>query len=163
MFAALALLASLAACSIPPLKDYAYPAWGFTVSCRAPMTAVETPAAPDGSRLNGVRVTAQDAGRWYIVVAADVPASIRTNDDLLSRALNDGAANAGGELANETYFATGKALGREAFVRKSGEVVARLRVFVWRGRLYGLSTSTPLGPDDALVREFLDSLRLTGT
>jgi len=63
------LLLALAACSVPPLKTYAYPVWGFSISLRAAPIVTETPGA--NGRPGGIKVEALVAGRDFLVAAAN--------------------------------------------------------------------------------------------
>jgi hypothetical protein len=153
-----ALMLALAACSVPPLKVYAYPAWGFSISLRAQPTVTETPGA--NGRPGGIKVEALVAGRDFLVAVADGSASPKSDDEILSefpQSLADG-----GTLTKQTYVATGAVTGREVLIDKPGQETQRVRIFVSHRRLYEVSAQSSLGPTDPEVDEFLDSFQLTG-
>jgi hypothetical protein len=149
---------ALAACSVPPLKTYAYPAWGFAVALRAAPTVTEIPAA-DG-HAGGIKVEALVAGRDFLVSVADGSASPKSDDQILSEFPQ--ALAAGGTLTSQTYIATGGVTGREVLIDRSGQETQRVRIFVSHRRLYEVGAQSSLGPTDPEVNEFLDSFQLTG-
>jgi hypothetical protein len=153
-------LAALAACSVPPLKEYAYPAWGFAISFRAPPTVTDIPASPDGARPHKMVATLTDAGRAYDLSVTDVSVSTKSDDVFLGEIPRSMAEGVGGALGPVTYVAAGQIVGREFKVDKPGQATARTRVFVTHRRLYEIVAQSTLGPDDPEVTTFLDSFRL---
>ena len=153
----IALLA-LTACSVPPLKTYAYPAWGFSVSLRSAPTVTNTPA-PDGHP-GGIKVESNAAGRDFLVTVADGSASTKSDDQILSEFPQFLAK--GGTLTSQTYVATGAVVGRDVLIDKPGQETQRVRIFVSHRRLYEVSAQSSLGPQDSEVNTFLDSFQLTG-
>src|SRR5437868_12486462 len=84
-FAALAAaLPALAACSVPPSKEYAYPAWGFAVSLRAAPVATTTPGRSASDPPAGFKVESMNAGRAFAVEVADGSGSAKSDDEVLS-------------------------------------------------------------------------------
>jgi hypothetical protein len=156
-------LAALAACSVPPLKPYAYPAWGFAISLRAPPKVVEIPASADGATPRRIALTLIDAGRSYDLSATDASKSTKSDDQILSEVPKAMAEGVGGTLGSETYVATGQVVGREFTIDKPGQATARVRIFVAHRRLYEIVSQSTLGPDDPEVTTFLDSFQLTGS
>lgn len=153
-----AALAALAACSVPPLKEYAYPAWGFAISFRAPPTVVDTPASASGP--HRLVATLTDAGRAYDLSVTDASASAKSDDAVLGELPQSMAQGVGGTLGPITYVATGAVVGREFKVDKPGQATARVRIFVSHRRLYEIVAQSTLGPDDPEVTTFLASFRL---
>jgi hypothetical protein len=153
------LLVALASCSVPPLKTYAYPAWGFSISLRAAPTVTLTPAAAAGGGSGGIKVEAVVAGRDFLVAVADGSASPKSDDEILSEFPESLAQ--GGTLTKQTYVATGAVTGREILIDKPGQETQRVRIFVSHQRLYEVSAQSSLGPTDPEVDEFLDSFQLT--
>ena len=158
-----AALVALSACSVPPLKPYAYPAWGFAVSFRAPPTVVETPASADGATPHSIALTLVNAGRSYDLSATDASKSAKSDDQILSDVPRSMAEGVGGTLGPQTYVATGQVVGREFKIDKPGQATARVRIFVAHRRLYEIVSQSTLGPDDPEVTTFLDSFQLTGS
>jgi hypothetical protein len=156
-----AALSALAACSVPPLKEYVYPAWGFAISFRAPPTVTDTPASPDGATPHRLALTLTNAGRSYDLSATDASKSSKSDDQILSDVPRSMAEGVGGTLGPETYVAAGAVVGREFKVDKPGQATARVRIFVAHRRLYEIVSQSTLGPDDPEVTTFLDSFRLT--
>ena len=151
------LLLALAACSVPSLKVYAYPAWGFSISLRAQPAVTETPGA--NGQAGGIKVEAVVAGRDFLVSVADGSASPKSDDEILSEFPQ--ALAQGGTLTPETYVATGAVTGREVLIDRPVQETQRVRIFVSHRRLYEVSAQSSLGPTDPEVDEFLNSFRLT--
>jgi hypothetical protein len=151
-----AALLILAACSPPPFKEYAYPAWGFAASFRAAPT--ETPTAAQSGAPAGFKAALVNAGREYAVEVADGSASAKSDDQVLSEFPNVLAQ--GGTLKGLTYVASGKVMGREMLIDKPGQATRRVRIFVSHRRLYAISAASPLGPTDREVEQFMTSFRL---
>lgn len=160
--AAAVALGVVAACSVPPQKEYAYPAWGFAASFRSPPTQSETPASADGSAGRTITVEAVDAGRDELVHVIDGSGSTKTDDQALADAPGALARSVGGAVGSMTYTASGNVTGREFQLSRPGRPAARVRIFVAGKRLYEVIAQSTLGPDDRFVTEFLDSFRLTG-
>lgn len=147
------MLLAAAACSVPPSKEYAYPAWGFAASFRAAPT--ESAASP-----RGFKVSSLNAGRALWVEVADGSASPKSDEEVL-REFPQVLAQ-GGTLVSQTYVATGKVMGRELLIDRAGQATQRVRIFVAHRRLYAISAQSPLGPKDPEVETFLTSFRLLG-
>lgn len=148
----------LTGCSIPPWKEYSYPAWGFAASFRVPPKATEaaaTPAVP-----HNIIVEANQAGRDFVVAATDASGSGKSDDEILAQVPQ--AMAQGGTLRTPTYAAIGKVVGREALIDKPGQPTERVRVFVANHVLYQIAATSPLGPDDPEVADFLGRVRLLG-
>ena len=71
-----AMSAAWACTPVPPLKEYAYPSWGFAVSFRGPPKVTDSPAASDGSTVHTLLVESSLAG---LRDAAVRPESSATN------------------------------------------------------------------------------------
>jgi hypothetical protein len=154
------LLFALTACSVPPLKTYAYPAWNFSISLRAAPTVTQQPGSTTGGPAGGIKVESNAAGRDFLVTVADGSASGKSDDEILSQFPQFLAQ--GGTLTSQTYVATGAVTGREVLIDKPGKETQRVRIFVLHQRLYEISAQSSLGPQDPEVTTFLDSFQLTG-
>jgi hypothetical protein len=155
-----ALLLALTACSVPPLKTYAYPAWGFSVSLRSAPTVTQSPASTTGGPSGGIKVESNAAGRDFLITVADGSASTKSDDQILSEFPQFLAQ--GGTLTSQTYVATGAIVGRDVLIDRPGQETQRVRIFVSHRRLYEVSAQSSLGPQDPEVNTFLDSFQLTG-
>ena len=153
-------LTLLSACSgPPPLKEYAYPAWGFAVSFRAQPKETDYPATTGGAHT--FLVESLLAGRDDLVNVIDGSASTKSDDQALSDAPAALAKYVGGTLGRMTYTASGSAMGRAFVLSRPGRPASRVRIFVWHKHLYELIAQSPLGPDDPENEKFLGSFRLT--
>jgi hypothetical protein len=155
-----AFLVGQASCSVPPLKAYAYPAWGFAVSFRAAPTETLSPARTAGGPHGGFKGESALAGRDFLVSVADGSASTMTDDQIMSGFPQ--ALAQGGKLTSQTYFASGPIVGREVLIDKPSEETQRARIFLFHRLLYEVSAKSSLGPRDAEVTAFLDSFHLLG-
>jgi hypothetical protein len=160
---AIALAATCACKPIPPLKEYAYPAWGFAVSFRGAPKQTDSPASPDGAARHTLLVESAMFGRDELVNVVDGSGSSKSDEQALSDAPASLAAAAGATLGPITYAATGKIMGREFLLNREGRPSARARIFVANKHLYEIVAQSPLGPDDREVSSFLDSFRLLGS
>ena len=157
-------LAVLAACSSPPpLKEYAYPGWGYAASFRATPKETDYPASPDGAKRHTFLVESSLAGRDDLVNVVDGSGSTKSEDQALSDAPAALASYVGGTLGPITYVATGKVVGREFLLNRPGRPAARVRVFVANQHLYEIIAQSALGPDDPETSSFLGSFRLLGS
>jgi hypothetical protein len=154
------MLLALTACSVPPLKTYAYPAWGFSISLRSAPAVTLQPATTSGGPAGGIKVESNAAGRDFVVSVADGSASGKSDDEILSQFPQFLAQ--GGKLTSQTYVATGAVTGRELLIDKPGQETQRVRIFVSHKRLYEIDAQSSLGPQDSEVTTFLDSFQLTG-
>jgi hypothetical protein len=153
-------LSLLGACSgPPPLKEYAYPAWGFAVSFRGQPMETDYPASAGGAHT--FLVESALAGRDDLVDVIDGSASTKSDDEALSEAPAALAKYVGGTLGPMTYAASGSAMGRAFVLSRPGRPQSRVRVFVWHKHLYELIAQSSLGPDDPENEAFLTSFRLT--
>jgi hypothetical protein len=159
-FVVLVALAALAACKAPPMKDYAYPKWGFVADFSAPPEATETPAKP--GQMHSLLLESKAAGRDFVVAAWE---GIRPDVtiDQIGPDLSGRAAKAmGGELGPETYASTGQGvLGREYAITRNGKPFATIRSFLANGRFYEVAAQSVLGPDDPAVKDYLALFRIT--
>ena len=155
----LALL-GLGACT-PPMKEYAYPAWGFAAAFQSDPVVTDEPASADGSRPHTLLVEASSGGRDFAVTATDASQASNSPDEMLSQAPQLVANSMGGTVDTTTYVATGAVVGREVRINKAGKPMMVLRVFVSNGRLYQVGAASVLGLGDPAVKTFLDSFRLT--
>jgi hypothetical protein len=160
---ALAVSAASGCSPPPPLKEYAYPSWGFAVSFRRPPKELDSPASSDGTKAHTFLVESSVAGRDDLVNVIDGAGSTKSEDQALSDAPAALASYVGGTLGPMTYTATGKVMGREFTIKRPGRPVARARVFVANKHLYQIIAQSPRGPDDPETSSFLDSFRLTGS
>jgi hypothetical protein len=156
----LAMLAVSACSSPPPLKEYAYPSWGFAVSFRGPPKETDHPASSDGAEAHTFLVESSVAGRDELVNVIDGSGSTKSEDQALSDAPAILASSVGGALGPMTYVATGKAMGREFLLTRPGRPAARVRVFVFNKHLYEIIAQSTRGPDDPETSSFLASFRL---
>src|SRR5476651_1777432 len=101
-----ALSVAWACTPAPPLKEYAYPSWGFAVSLRAVPKVTDTPAASDGSTIHTLLVESSLAGRDNLVNVIDGSGSAKYEDQALSDAPATLAGSVGGTLGPITYAAT---------------------------------------------------------
>src|SRR5271154_5544629 len=99
---------ALTACSPPPLKEYAYPTWGFAASFRSPPTETDTPAAADGSQPHMFQAEMNKDDRDFIASATDESASKQTPDQILAQAPITIAENARATVGPMTNVAAGK-------------------------------------------------------
>lgn len=156
----LVALAALAACRAPPMKDYAYPKWGFVADFWAPPEATETPAGP--GQLHSLLLDSRQAGRDFGVMVTEGIRPDVNIDEIGPDAAHRFAVAVGGEVGPETYAATGQGLlGREYAITKNGKPFATVRTFVSKGRFYAVGAQSVLGPDDPAVKDFLDLFRIT--
>jgi hypothetical protein len=153
------MLLALTACSVPPLKTYAYPAWNFSISLRSAPTVTQQPGTTTGGPAGGIKVESNAAGRDFVVSVADGSASGKSDDEILSQFPQFLAQ--GGKLTSQTYVATGAVTGRELLIDKPGQETERVRIFVSHKRLYEVGAQSSLGPQDPEVNTFLDSFQLT--
>src|SRR6201995_2257660 len=92
---------ALSGCSVPPLKDYAYPAWNFAVSFRAAPKVTDMPASASGPH---ARIAESHAGgRDFLVEVVDGSASAKTEDQALEDAPGNLAAATHATLGPLTY------------------------------------------------------------
>src|ERR1700722_14959861 len=156
----LAMSAAWACRPVPPLKEYAYPSWGFAVSFRGAPKETDYPASADGTKAHTFLVESALAGRDELVNVIDGSGSSKSEDQALSDAPATLASSVGGTLGPITYAATGKVIGREFLLNRQGRPPARVRVFVANKHLYEIIAQSPLGPDDREIADFLASFRL---
>ena len=159
----LAMSAVWACRPVPPLKEYAYPSWGFAVSFRGAPKETDYPASSDGTKAHTFLVESSLAGRDELVNVIDGSGSSKSEDQALSDAPATLASDVGGTLGPITYAATGKVIGREFLLNRQGRPPAHVRVFVANKHLYELIAQSPLGPDDPEITDFLALFRLTGS
>ncbi len=151
----------LPACQAPPEpKEYAYPAWGFAVSFRAPPKETDIPASADGKSAHGFLVEHATDGRDELVNVIDGSDSTKSEEQALDDAPGNLAKYVKGTLGPITYAATGKVIGREFLLTRPNKTVAIAHVFVFHKRLYEVIATSALGADDPESRRFLDSFRL---
>jgi hypothetical protein len=154
-----AVLAAVA-CSVPPPKEYDYPAWGFRISLRTPPKVTEEAAS--ASMPHNLLVEADAAGRDFVVSAGEMAGSTKNLDDLAHAAPPLIAQKLGGEIGPMTYTATAEGVvGREIAITKDGHPAATLRLFLSNGRFYEVAAQSVLGADDPEVKDFLDSFHIT--
>jgi hypothetical protein len=154
-------LVALSDCTPPPaLKEYAYPAWAFAASFRAPPTQTDTPAAADGTTAHTFLIESVLAGRDNLVNVIDGSNSTKSDDQALSDAPGVLATAVSGTLGPISYVATGAVVGREFLINRQGKPASRVRVFVSNKHLYEVISQSSLGPDDPETTAFLDSFRL---
>lgn len=157
--AAAGLVLGLAACQ-PPLKEYAYPAWGFAASFPASPKVTDQPASADGTSPHSLIVETTVAGRDFAATAADASASDKTPDQILADAPPLVAKGLGGEVTSTTYVATGGVTGREVRFSKDGKPFMVMREYVAQGHLYEIGATSILSLDDPAVKAFLNSFKL---
>ena len=157
-----AMSAAWACTPVPPLKEYAYPSWGFAVSFRGDPKVTDSPAAPDGTTVHTLLVESSLAGRDDLVNVIDGSGSTKSEDQALADAPATLASATGGAIGPITYAATGKTIGREFLLSRQGGPPARVRIFVANKHLYELIAQSSLGPDDPETTSFMASFRLLG-
>ncbi|MBV9995478.1 MAG: hypothetical protein JO127_09710 [Caulobacteraceae bacterium] len=149
------------ACAPPPaLREYAYPAWGFAASFRAPPKETDTPASPDGKSAHTFLVEGGAGGRDNLVYVIDGSSSTKSDDQALTDAPGALAKSVGGTLGPITYASSGTVMGREFLLNRHGRPASKVRIFVAGKHLYEVISQSPLGPDDSETAEFLASFRL---
>jgi hypothetical protein len=153
-----AAMFALAGCSVLPLKPFAYPAWGFAVSFRAPPTETPIPAHAAGGPRRGFRTELANMGRDLFVSVADGSGSTKGDDQVLAEFPQCLAR--GGTLKSQTYVAVGALVGREVLIDRPGQETLRERIFISHRRLYEVGAQSSLGPTDREVQDFLDSFHL---
>jgi hypothetical protein len=157
---ALAFVALCACKPAPPMKEYAYPAWGFAASFWAPPQVTETPAAP--GQPHSLMLESKQAGRDFVVSVGEGVRPGVTIDQIGPGFARRAAKNMGGELGPETYASTAqRVLGREYAIIKDGKPYATIRAYLANDRFYETGAQSVLGPDDPAVKAFLDSFRIT--
>lgn len=157
IMATLVGLVLLAAC-VPraPMKDYDYPALGFSVSFPAPPERTDVPAT--ATQPAEVLLGAESGPRDFAVSIAEVADPSRDLNSLAEDAAARMAKGLGGAASNLAYAATPEGLlGREVVITKSGQSVAKIRLYVAGGRFYILVAKSALGVDDPAVDDFLTS------
>ncbi len=157
IMATLVGLALLGAC-VPraPMKQYDYPALGFSVSFPAPPERTDVPAT--ASQPAEVLLGAESGPRDFAVSVADVADPSRSLDLLADAAAARMAKGLGGEASDQAYAATPEGLlGRELVIRRSGRSVAKIRIYLAGGRFYILVAKSALGASDPAVDDFLTS------
>ncbi len=157
-----AMAAAWACTPAPPLKEYAYPAWGFAVSLRGPPKVTDMPAAADGSTVHTLLVEASVAGRDNLVNVIDGSGSTKSEDQALSDAPATLASAVSGAIGPITYATTGQTIGREFLLSRQGRPPARVQIFVANKHLYELIAQSDRGPTDPETTNFLASFRLLG-
>jgi hypothetical protein len=155
-----AIVVGLSACSVPPMKEYAWPAWGFAVSFRGAPKQTDIPGTADGKGRHGFLIESSLAGRDDLVNVIDGTGSPKSEDQALTDAPGNIAKAAGATLGPITYAGSGAVVGREFLLTKPGRPAARARVFVFHQHLYELISQSALGPEDPESAAFLDSFRL---
>lgn len=156
IFAVLAVI--LTGCSVPPWKEYVYPAWGFAASFRVPPKVTERPATPDGSIPRNVVVEAVQGGRDMVIMVTDASTTTKSDQQILTEVPEAMARD--GKVGVPTYVAIGQVVGREVTFDKPGQSSELVRIFVANHKLYELTAQSPLGTDDTEVTDFLGRVRL---
>jgi hypothetical protein len=150
----------LAACRAPPMKDYAYPMWGFVADFSAPPEATETPPGP--GKPHALLLESKQAGRDFVVSVMEGVRPGVTIDEIAPAYARQAATAMGGEVGPETYASTGEGvLGREYAITKGGKPYFTVRSYLANGRFYEIGAQSVLGPDDPAVKTFLDTFRIT--
>jgi hypothetical protein len=150
----------MTACNAPPMKEYAYPAWGFAASFWSPPKVTDSRAS--GSEPHYLLVESEQAGRQFAVYAGEGLHADATIDAVGPDAAQRFAKAMGGEVGPMTYASTAAGvLGREFEIDRNGKPYAAVRVFIANGRFYEVGAQSVLGPDDPAAKDFLDSFRIT--
>jgi hypothetical protein len=154
---------SLASCTQAPMKDYAYPAWGFRASYPAPPKITDTPAAADGSSARTFVAATVTGGRDFGVSVNDASGSTTDIDaltDVLIPMMSKGFDAVAGTRA---YVATADGvLGREVVFSKNGRPYIDVRMFLANDKFYAVTASSDLGLDDPALKDFIISFHITG-
>ena len=159
-FAIVLVAFGVAACDAPPMKEYAYPAWGFAASFWSPPKVTDVPAS--ASEPHYLLVDREQAGRQFAVYAGEGLHADATIDAVGPDAAQRFAKAMGGEVGPMTYASTAAGvLGREFEIDRNGKAYADVRVFIANGRFYEVGAQSVLGPDDPAAKDFLDSFRIT--
>jgi hypothetical protein len=152
----------LAACmpTQRPMKEYAYPAWGFAVSLpAAPVVKAETPP-PGSTTPRTFQVEVRDANHDYVVSCTDTSLTDKSDDEILNGAPAMLAQAAGAKAGVMTYVATGKTVGREARMDIAGQAPTRVRFYVAGKTFYQVVSQSTGGVTDPEATRVLDSFRL---
>jgi hypothetical protein len=158
LVASLAL--ALAACSAPPMKAYAYRAWGFAASFWSAPQVTETPAA--AGKPHSLMVDTKQAGREFAILVEEGVRPEVTIDQIGPFFAHNTAQGLDGDVGTMTYVSTAQGvLGREFAVTQSGKPLATIRTFLANDRFYEIVAQSVLRPDDPAVKDFLDSFRIT--
>jgi hypothetical protein len=155
-------LVLLVAC-VPPagMKDYDYQALGFSVSF--PAAPKRTDVAATASQPAEVLIGAESGPRDFAVSVSEVADRSRDLDSLANDAAARMAQSLGGAASNLAYAATPQGLlGRELVITRSGQPVAKIRLYLADGRFYILVAKSALGVDDPAVEDFLTSFHTVG-
>jgi hypothetical protein len=151
---------ALAACSPPPMKEYAYPAWGFAASFWAPPQVTETAAGP--GQPHSLMLESKTLGRDLVVSVGEGVRPDVTIEQIGPNYAQRAAQAMGGEVGIMTYAATGQGTdGLEFPITKDGKPYATVRTFLANGRFYEIAAQSALGPDDPVVKDFMTAFRIT--
>lgn len=163
VFALAGLLLSACKPAPPPIKEYAYPAWGFRASFPSAPVESSKPGSADGSTPNADLVEANDGHHDFAVWAADVSKTSASLDDLASSAAQHVSEASGSTAGIPTYAATSEgATGREYQLSQGGKWYATMDVYLVGGRFYEVIGRSALGKDDPAVKSFLISFHTHG-
>jgi hypothetical protein len=138
---------------------------GFTV--KMPSTPTETKKKVTG-QLDAIIAVAEGRNDSYFVVSyCDIPAADLkkgTEQKRLDQACKGAKDSSGGDkLRSEKPITIDGHPGREIFIEKNGEVIARMRIYLVSNRLYQvmvLGNGRVFSAKDNDVGSFLDSFRL---
>jgi hypothetical protein len=156
----LALALALAACNAPPMKEFAYPAWGFAISFWSPPQVTETPAA--AGQPHSLLLDTKQAGREFAISVEEGVRPDVTIDQIGPFFARTTAQPMGGDVGPMTYVSTAQGvLGREFAITQNGKPLATIRTFLANDRFYEIVVQSALGPDDPAVKDFLGSFRVT--
>jgi hypothetical protein len=141
-----------------PVKEYAYPAWGFKASFQTQPVIKDEPASADGTTPHNFLAEAHTHDDDFVVTACDCsqnPADIDGLSDYLGQHF---ATGVGGKVEGKTWVATFENLmGREIRISKDGKPYATIRVFAAGNRSYQVIAVSNYGPSDRAVIRFLYS------
>lgn len=153
-------LASLAACSRPTFKEYAYPDLNFAATFQALPKVTVTPASKDGAQPQSTMVEANANGLDFAVNVTDASNATGSTDEMLDSAPDAVAQSLGVDVGPRTYAAVGRINGREVRFDKNDKPVLLMRFFFASDKFYEVSADSSKGLTDPQVKAFLDSFRL---
>jgi hypothetical protein len=162
-FAAGLMALGLASCAPAPMRDYAYPVWGFSASYPAPPKLTDTPAAADGSSARTFVAETVSGGRDFGVSVNDATGSTKDIDALTDALIPMMTKGFDAVAGAKAYAATAEgALGREVLFSKNGRPYMDVRMFLANDRFYVVTASSNFGMDDPALKAFMASFRITG-
>ena len=150
----------LASCGKAQLKPYSYPNLNFAADFQAQPKVTATAASQDGSVPASTMVESDAGGYELAVNVIDASNATESTDDMLDAAPDAVAQARNLDVGPRTYAAVGHINGREVRFDKDGKPDMVMRFFFAGDKFYEINAFSPKGPQDPLVRQFLDSFHM---